>query len=467
MTVARARAMGAVFAAAACATTLSLTPAFQSGVRALMAEVTLVVEPLDLGWIIGGTGNPVPDPDYLSSVEGLYLGQYSGYSFLGLTTPEQFCPIICSDSQLDLNFGDSVNAGVGDLRDVVVPALNSGDNVSVLGYSQSATVTSQLMNELIANNQTNLDNLHVTLLGDPNSQIGGILDRFQFPDGVGQFSLDPEPQHIPFLGIPMGMDPTPVSGIDTDIYMGEYDGWTDFPSDPSNLFADLNALIGIETVHPYYPDPTADVNLDTGNIIDLGKIGDTTFHAIPAPLPTLAFMFDGGPAGHFFYDSFSPFATLVDDWGYGNPGDPGAGIPVEGPLGAMIDPIGAAGPWQVDATGQLVLSGGAGFIDKMDPLQMLAGMEYAAAQTLIGPTNDLLADTGQSSLPTSFVDSLLSGYDSLNQLDASLLTEWTTLTASIPSLAPDAILDGSPLISAQPLIDLVGYGFDAFNFFGA
>jgi hypothetical protein len=133
----------------------------------------------------------------------------------------------------------------------------------------------------------------------------------------------------------------------------------------------------------------------------------------------------------------------------------------------MIDPIGAAGPWQVDATGQLVLSGGAGFIDKMDPLQMLAGMEYAAAQTLIGPTNDLLADTGQSSLPTSFVDSLLSGYDSLNQLDASLLTEWTTLTASIPSLAPDAILDGSPLISAQPLIDLVGYGFDAFNFFGA
>jgi hypothetical protein len=78
-----------------------------------------------------------------------------------------------------------------------------------------------------------------------------------------------------------------------------------------------------------------------------------------------------------------------------------------------------------------------------------------------------LQDAGQSPLPTSFVDSLLSGYDSLNQLDASLLTEWSAMTASIPSLAPDAIFSGEPLLSAQPLIDLVGYGFDVFNFFGA
>ena len=66
-----------------------------------------------------------------------------------------------------------------------------------------------------------------------------------------------------------------------------------------------------------------------------------------------------------------------------------------------------------------------------------------------------------------FVDVLLSGYDLTNHLDASLLTAWMDLTASLPTLAPDAILDGSPLISGQPLIDLVGYGFDVFNFFGA
>jgi PE-PPE domain len=458
MTAVRSRSLAAALSAAVLGMALAvITP---SAVRSLVSEVKLIVNE-DFGWIMGGTGNPVPDQDYLSSVESLYLGQYSGYNFEGLVTPEQFCPIVCSASQPDLGFGDSVNAGVGDLNSTIVPALQGGNDVAVLGYSQSATIATAEMNNLINNTPAgvNLSDLHVTLLGDPNSAIGGILDRFQFPDGVGAFSSTPEPQQVPFLDIPLELEPTPLSGIDTDVYMGEYDGWADFPSDPSNIFADINALIGIETVHPYYPDPTAGVNLDVNNVIDLGKIGDTNFFAIPAPLPTLAFMFDGGPAGQFFYDSFSPFATLVDDWGYGNPGDPFVGV----------NGTDAIGPWQVDATGQLMASGVDGFIPKMDPLQMLAGVEYAAVQTVVGPVNDLLQDAGQPQLPTSFVDSLLSlsGYDATNQLDASLLTTWTDLTASMPSLAPDAILDGSPLISGQPLIDLVGYGFDIFNYFGA
>jgi PE-PPE domain len=443
-----------------------LTSAFVFGVNAIIAEAKLLAS--DVGWIMGGTVNPIPDQDYLNSVESLYLSQYlppnSDYSFSGLETPEQFCPIICNASQPDLTFGESVNQGVSYLDGAIVPELQGGDNVAVLGYSQSATVATVEMNDLINNtpDHVNLSDLSFTLLGDPNSPIGGMLDRFQFPDGVGAFSLSPEPQHVPFLDIPLSLATTPTDPFTTDIYTGEYDGWADFPEDPSNIFADINALIGIETVHPYYPDPTPGVNLDTTNMIDLGTIGNTTFYDIPAPLPTLAFMYDGGPAGLFFYDLFSPYATLTDDWAYGNPGDPGAGFEVNG-----VDPIGVAGPWQVDATGQLVESGVAGFIPKMDPLQMLAGMEYAGVQTFVGPIDDLLVDAGQSRLPSSFVDSLLSGYDATNQLDASLLTTWTDLTASIPSLSPDAILDGAPLISGQPLIDLVGYGFDIFNFFGA
>ncbi len=382
MTAVRARSMSAVLIAAACATAVGMTPAFQSGVRAMMAEVGLVAGE---GFIMGGTGNPTPDADYISDVEQYYLP--SGYDYHPLTTPEQFCPIICSPDQLDLKFGESVTAGVTQLDNTVTPELATGP-VSVLGYSQSATVASVWMNELIADHQPNLANLHVTLLGDPNNPVSGILDRFQFPDGVGQFSLSPEPQHVPFLGIPMGTEPTPTS-IPADIYIGEYDGWNNFPSDPLNLFAVGNALLGIETVHPYYPDPDPNVNLDIGpggvGAIDLGTIDHTTFYAIPAPLPSLAFMYDGGPAGRFFYDSFNPFASLVNNWGYGNPGDPGAGIGIPG-----ADPIGVAGPWQVDAYGQLALSDGAGFFDKMDPLQMLAGVEYAAAHSIIDPISDLL-----------------------------------------------------------------------------
>ncbi len=440
-----------------------MTPAFVSGVKAIIAEAKLLA---DEGWIMSGTDVPTPDSGYLNSVESLYLSQDSGYTFDPLTTPEQFCPIVCNPSEPDLGFGDSLNQGATDLNSVIVPALQGGNDVAVLGYSQSTDVATVEMNDLLNNTPAgvNLNDLSVTLLGDPQSPIGGILDRFQFPDGVGAFSLTPEPQHIPFLDIPMSLADTPTTGIATDIYTGEYDGWANFPENPLNLFADLNALIGIETVHPYYPDPTPGVNLDTNNIIDLGTIGNTHFFDIPAPLPTLAFMYDGGPAGLFFYDAFAPFATLFDDWGYGNPGDPGAGIEVNG-----VEPIGVAGPWQVDATGQLVASGVDGFIPKMDPLQMLGGIEYAAVQTFVGPIDSLLQDAGQAPLSQSVVDSLLSlsGYDLTNELDTSLLTSWTDLTASIPSLAPDAIFSGDPLIPGQGLIDLVGYGFDIFNFFGA
>lgn len=436
--------------------------AFPSEVKAILAEAKLLANE---GWIMSGTGVPTPDSDYLNDVESLYLTQFSNYNFLPLTTPEQACPFVCNPSEPPLGLDDSINQGAGDLNNVIVPALQAGNNVAVLGYSQSTDVATVEMNNLLNNPPPGVDlsHLSVTLLGDPQSPIGGILDRFQFPDGVGAFSLTPEPQHIPFIDIPLSLADTPTTGFGpTDIYTGEYDGWANFPEDPSNLFADLNALIGIQTVHPYYPDPTPGVNLDTTHMIDLGTIGNTHFFDIPAPLPTLAFMYDGGPAGQFFYDFFAPSATLSDDWAYGNPGDPGAGIEVNG-----VEPIGVAGPWTVDATGQLVASGGAGFIPAMDPLQMLAGMEYAGVQSFVGPIDDLLADAGQAPLSQSVVDSMLSGYDATNALDTELLTAWADATASIPSLGPDAIFSGAPLISGQPLIDLVGYGFDIFNFFGA
>jgi hypothetical protein len=456
---------------AVAAVTSALTAAFAFGAIPRTTETALIAGE---GWIMGGTTEPNPTPAYVADVEKLYLDNelsgLSGYSFTGLHTPEEFCPIVCFPAPADdpvswsmMNFGVSVSTGAEIVNQQIQTALtaNPDADLGVFGYSQSATIATLEMNDLIAGDHTD-PNLHVVLIGDPNSPIGGMLDRFQFPDGIAAFSLTPEPQHLPFLNVPLSMGPTPTSPFPTDIYTGEYDGWADFPRDPTNIVADINALIGIATVHPYYPDPTPGVNLDTNDIINLGTIGDTHFYEIPAPLPMLAFLYDGGPAGLFFYDLFDPYLSLVDDWAYGNPGDPGAGIPVDG-----TDPIGVAGPWQVDATGQLVASGVAGFLPKMDPLQMLAGEEYAAVQTVVGPIDALLSDAGQSPLPESLVNVLLSGYDVTNRVDASLLTAWSDLTASIPGLGPDAVFNGAPMIPGQPLIDLVGVVFDIFNFFGA
>src|ERR1700739_310597 len=63
--------------------------AFPAEVKAIIAEARLLA---DEGWIMGGTDNPVPDQEYLNSVESLYLSQDRAYTFQGLTTPEQFCP---------------------------------------------------------------------------------------------------------------------------------------------------------------------------------------------------------------------------------------------------------------------------------------------------------------------------------------------------------------------------------------
>ena len=304
--------------------------AFPSEVKAIIAEARLLA---DEGWIMSGTENPVPDQDYLNSVESLYLSQDSAYSFQGLTTPEQFCPIVCNASEPDLGFGDSVNQGVGDLNSVIVPALQGGNDVAVLGYSQSATVATVEMNDLLNNTPpgVNLNDLSVTLLGDPNSPIGGILDRFQFPDGVGPFSLSPEPQHVPFLDIPLSLATTPTTGIATDIYTGEYDGWANFPQDPLNILGDINALIGIETVHPFYPDLAG---AQLASAIDVGTIGDTNFYDIPENLPILAFMYDGGPAGQFFGDAFSPFLRLIDRLGLRQCGRPGGRRVLHDPTGS-------------------------------------------------------------------------------------------------------------------------------------
>ncbi len=189
----------------------------------------------------------------------------------------------------------------------------------MFGYSQSATVATQEMTHLIAQGMTD-PNLHFVLTGDPNSPIGGILDRFQFPDGVTAFSLDSAPQHLPFLNVPLSMAPTPTDVFPTDIYTAEYDGWANFPQDPTDILGDINAIIGILTVHPNYPDPG---DIDFTDAQPIGTIDNTTtFYEIPQNLPILQWMYDGGGAGQFFGDAFSPWLRLLINWGYGNAGDP-------------------------------------------------------------------------------------------------------------------------------------------------
>ncbi|HEU4362933.1 MAG TPA: PE-PPE domain-containing protein [Mycobacterium sp.] len=425
----------------------------------------------DQGWIMGPTS--IPDPtvgSYLNDVAVRYLspsppwfdGQptFPTYTFTGLTTPEEFWPMYGN-----MTFGDSIAAGLPILDGAIRPQLAAGEHVTVLGYSQSAAISTQEMNDLIANSpggSYDPANLHFVLLGDPNDPIGGVLTRFDFPYGVQAFSLQPAPQHLPFLNIPLSIGPTPTGPFATEVYSGEYDGFSNFPQNPTNLLAVVNAIIGTQTVHFSYPDFD-----NLGDVVSLGSIDQANFYLIPtAQLPVLSPLYQLGDLGKVIGDALAPVLKLIIDWGYGNPGDPGAGIPIDG-----VDPIGVAGPWAVTATGHLSESTGViGFLPMMDPLQMLAGLQYASVHSVVDPINGLLGLAGQQPLPDSVVDGLLAGYHFINDLDRSLLTGWTALAEQLgvaDALGPDTIFDGAPLISGQPLLELASLQFSIVNFFGA
>lgn len=399
---------------------------------------------------------------FLSPTAPWFAGQptFSDYIFKGLTTPEQFCPIVCQPLPIPfLNFGQSLAEGVNLLEAAIRPQLEAGDNVAVFGFSQSATIATLAMNALLDNPPGGLydpANVSFVLIGAPNNPIGGILARLLF--GADD---NPSAQHLPFINVPLGIGASPTTPFATDVYTAEYDGWANFPQNPANLLALINALIGIQTVHSSYP--VAD---NLGDTINLGAIGDNNFYMIPEQLPILWPLYQVPYVLPVLGEFLAPMLKLSIDWAYGNPGDPDAGIAVNG-----VDPIGAAGPWAVTATGQLAdTSAAPGFLARMDPLQMLAGLQYAGVQTVVGPINEILREIGQQPLPDTVTNALLTGYHLTNDLDQLLLTGWHELATDLnlaDLLGPAAVFNGAPLISAQPLVDLVGLGFSVFNVFGA
>jgi len=484
------RSAGAMLLAVLCTAVLGLTSVLPSAVAYRVDRLAMRLL-ADVGWIMSGTG--VPDPTvgpYLSQILAGYLqpsaphfpGQptFDDYTFTGLATPEQFCPFVCIPGQPAMDFATSLSTGVGLLDQAILPQLLAGDNVTVFGYSQSAAITTIEMNNLIAGAGTTgyptldqLANMHVVLIGDPNNPIGGILDRFQFPDD----------QHLPFVNIPLSLDATPTEHIASDIYTGEYDGWANFPQDPTNLLAVINALIGILTVHPYYQDYTAE---QLASAVNVGTIGDANFYMIPQNLPILQFMYNGGTAGQFFGDFFSPWARLVIDWGYGNAGDPDVNGLYQIPAGEFISGSAyqqafgvAGGPWAMTPTGELYDGSGVmGFFERMDPLQMLAGVQNALIQSLIGPWADVAAAASGGVLSAGAISTIagitdvlqtLTGYDLINSVDQFLISGWSDLANALDLgdvLGPDALLSGAA-IPGDGLLDLIGAGFGFINLFGA
>src|SRR5699024_7242843 len=132
----------------------------------------------------------------------------------------------------NLELDASVAQGVTILNSTIND--QTADNpIVVVGYSQSATINSLEMKDLLAlpqNQQPTPEQLAFVLLGDPSNPNGGLLTRFDVTTLPNVGDKLPE-LTIPSLGVTFyagGATPA-AAPWDTAVYTQEYDGFADFP----------------------------------------------------------------------------------------------------------------------------------------------------------------------------------------------------------------------------------------------
>lgn len=303
--------------------------------------------------IMGGTGNPTPGSGYLNYVYDTYIAPriapLTGTP-TGLTTPQQGWPLTGLNS---LTFDTSVARGVEILKQAIA-AQPAGTKTAVFGFSQSATVVTNYLNEIATGaiaNPPNPADLRFTLIGNPNNPNGGLFERF-----VGLY--------IPGFNETLG-GATPDLAYQTDIYTIQYDGFAHFPRYPTNLLSVANAVAGLYYDH-LAPTPTY-MSLTPEQIgsavvapVSPGS-GNTTYYMIPTQdLPLLRPLNLPQP----LLNMVQPPLRVLIDMGYGDIGGPNteyANLPTPASLFPLINPINVGG-YLIEGVGQgiqanLVLAG--------------------------------------------------------------------------------------------------------------
>jgi len=255
--------------------------------------------------IMGGTSNPVPDPNYVQEVFATYVQpKLPGALPLGVFTPEQFWPV--TPTLGNLTFGQSVAQGLPLLNSAITANISPGRNAVVFGYSQSAAIATEEIRALMAAGSPDTSQLSFVLVGDPNNPNGGLLERFP---GF----------YVPFLDVAFNGATPPNSPYPTTIYTLQYDGFADFPQYPLNVVSDVNAIMGCSTVHTAYPTLTATQVADAVPLPTNG--GTTQYYMIPTQnLPLLQPIRNMPLIGPPLADLLQPDLRVMVDLGYSDYG---------------------------------------------------------------------------------------------------------------------------------------------------
>jgi hypothetical protein len=436
--------------------TLGLTGTTNAGFTALQKATDPTVDAI---LIMTGSGTATPSNTYLNNVYNLYLTNFTTGNGLppnpiltAVTTAEGLYPFTgVKDLTLDISLARGVTALDTRINQMITPG--TAQTAAILGYSQSSIVASLAMPQLVAQGYTP-NQLNFTLLGNPAAPNGGLLSRFP---GLS----------LPSLGVTFGAS-TPSNDFPTTMWSLEYDGFTDFPRYPIDIFSDLNALAGIVFIHGTYPHLTA---ATLGTAVTLGESGApnmTTYNMIPTQnLPLLTPLRALPLIGNPLADLIQPDLKALVNWGYGDPNYGWSTSPadIQTPFG-FLPPLSATqalGPLLATGTQQGI---GAFTADMSSLAASLPGAASSGFAAMTAPPSAALPAT-----PSGIISAIESANTNIvGTFTSDISTAYATLlptadiatavAISIPSYDVNLFLDG---INEAINGNVVGGLMDAFG----
>ncbi|AGC64065.1 PE family protein [Mycobacterium liflandii 128FXT] len=434
-----------------------------SGPESVAASATALLsgaplKSVEAALILSESGVPTPSASYISDVYTKYVEPNfpSATAPQGVSTPNGLYPFTgIKDLTLDI----SLARGATILNDAILQqlaALPAGSSVAVLGYSQSAVLSSLVMPKLLAEGVTS-SQVNFVLLGNPMNPNGGVLARF--PDLT-----------LPSLGFTF-YGATPDNAFPTVSYTLEYDGFADFPRYPINLLADINAVMGIPFVHADYQHLTQ-AQLDSA--VQLPTEGPTqgTYYMIPTEhLPLLAPLRFIPYVGDPLAELLEPNLRVLVNLGYGDPAygyDTGpANVPTPFGLFPPVSPLTvaehlAAGTQQgIVNSGAALQAQGPPSIPLSDIAHTLTANPPWAGTPALPPSTSpassiedfiLAVQPANSSISRGFVKTLSTAYATLLPT-TDIASE---LVFTLPSYNLNLFLDGViQAINGQPIEGLI------------
>jgi hypothetical protein len=465
------------------------------GLSAMMNSAYAHADDGDIGLVMGGSGLPIPGPQYVAAADGLYLnnpgtGLYPDLTFYqatgttglaqfgnGLFTPEGLYPLtgvhtLPLNYPLDANglpdISTSVGQGATILESTIAGNTAAGDASTVFGYSQSSTLSGITMKMLdpTGTPETGPGAPQFLLIADPSAPNGGLLERFNgFETLAGHTTVDP--LSLPSLGLSFD-GATPSNDFVTNMYSLEYDGFTDFPRYPANFLSDLNAFLGIETLHGTYLNggvmgsgPTAE---QIANAILLpgsaasGADSLTNYHMILETAPLVSLL----PTS--LQELLGPDLTYLINLGYGD-GTLGYSATADSPANVAtpfgLSPVSLSTELNTLATD--TQQGIQNLMTNTDPYAAAAtasasaGADAATAVPASAPTFTDIANAFSSALSTAY-STLLPLQDISNALSTSVPAY--DLSLFTDNLATGDLTDAFGLpIAANTALDTLAAGF--------